>query len=34
MLRITAGTENGNPTELHHGDHAEGQPIVLIRGYR
>jgi non-heme chloroperoxidase len=33
MPRITVGTENGNPIELHYEDHGDGQPIVLIHGY-
>lgn len=33
MARLTVGTENGNPIELHYEDHGEGQPVVLIHGY-
>jgi non-heme chloroperoxidase len=33
MPRVTVGTENGNPIELHYEDHGEGDPIVLIHGY-
>jgi non-heme chloroperoxidase len=33
MARITVGTENSSPIELHYEDHGSGQPIVLIHGY-
>jgi non-heme chloroperoxidase len=33
MARVTVGTENGTPIELHYEDHGAGQPIVLIHGY-
>jgi non-heme chloroperoxidase len=33
MPRVTVGTENGNPIELHYEDHGAGQPVVLIHGY-
>jgi non-heme chloroperoxidase len=33
MPRITVGTENGAPIELHFEDHGSGQPVVLIHGY-
>jgi pimeloyl-ACP methyl ester carboxylesterase len=33
MPRITVGTENDAPIELHYEDHGGGQPVVLIRGY-
>ncbi|HET6171687.1 MAG TPA: alpha/beta hydrolase [Gaiellales bacterium] len=33
MPRVTVGTENGSPIELHYEDHGDGQPIVLIHGY-
>lgn len=33
MPRVTVGTENGNPIELHYEDHGTGQPVVLIHGY-
>jgi len=32
MARVTIGTEDGSPIELHDEDHGEGQPIVLIHG--
>jgi non-heme chloroperoxidase len=33
MPRITVGTENDAPIEIHYEDHGGGQPVVLIHGY-
>ncbi len=33
MPRITVGTENDAPIEIHYEDHGTGQPVVLIHGY-
>ena len=33
MPRITVGSENGAPIEIHYEDHGAGQPVVLIHGY-
>jgi non-heme chloroperoxidase len=33
MPRITVGTQNTAPIELHYEDHGSGQPVVLIHGY-
>jgi non-heme chloroperoxidase len=33
MSRITVGTENSAPIEIHYEDHGSGAPIVLIHGY-
>jgi len=33
MPRITVGTQNSAPIEIHYEDHGSGQPIVLIHGY-
>src|SRR4029077_18468251 len=33
MPRITVGTENDAPIEIHYEDHGAGQPVVLIHGY-
>jgi non-heme chloroperoxidase len=33
MPRITVGTENSAPIEIHYEDHGSGQPVVLIHGY-
>ena len=33
MHRITVGTENSAPIEIHYEDHGSGQPVVLIHGY-
>jgi non-heme chloroperoxidase len=33
MPRITVGTENEAPIEIHYEDHGSGQPVVLIHGY-
>jgi non-heme chloroperoxidase len=33
MPRITVGTENRAPIEIHYEDHGSGQPVVLIHGY-
>ena len=33
MPRISVGTENDAPIELHYEDHGAGQPVVLIHGY-
>jgi non-heme chloroperoxidase len=31
--RITVGTENDAPIEIHCEDHGSGQPVVLVHGY-
>jgi len=33
MPRITVGTENDAPIEIHYEDHGSGKPVVLIHGY-
>ena len=33
MPRLTVGTENDAPIEIHYEDHGRGQPVVLIHGY-
>ena len=33
MPRITVGTENDAPIEIHFEDHGAGRPVVLIHGY-
>ena len=33
MARITVGSENDAPIEIHYEDHGRGDPIVLIHGY-
>ncbi len=33
MARITVGTENGAPIELHYTDVGSGKPVVLIHGW-
>jgi non-heme chloroperoxidase len=33
MPRLSVGTENGAPIEIHYEDHGSGQPVVLIHGY-
>lgn len=33
MPRISVGTENGGPVEIHYEDHGSGRPVVLIHGY-
>jgi non-heme chloroperoxidase len=33
MPRITVGTQNTAPIEIHYEDHGSGQPVVLIHGY-
>jgi non-heme chloroperoxidase len=33
MPRITVGTENSAPIEIHYEDHGSGQPVVLIHSY-
>ena len=33
MPRVTVGTENSAPIEIHYEDHGTGQPVVLIHGY-
>src|ERR1700704_3563726 len=33
MPRISVGTENSAPIEIHYEDHGSGAPIVLIHGY-
>jgi non-heme chloroperoxidase len=31
--RLTVGTENGQPVEIHYEDHGAGRPVVLIHGW-
>jgi non-heme chloroperoxidase len=31
--RISVGTENGAPVEIHYEDHGSGRPVILIHGY-
>jgi non-heme chloroperoxidase len=31
--RITVGTENDAPVEIHYEDHGSGRPVLLIHGY-
>ena len=33
MSRLTVGTENKTPVELHYEDHGTGKPVVLIHGW-
>lgn len=33
MPRITVGTENDAPVEIHYEDHGSGRPVLLIHGY-
>jgi non-heme chloroperoxidase len=33
MPRVTVGSENDAPIEIHYEDHGSGDPIVLIHGY-
>ena len=33
MARLTVGTENDTPIELHHEDAGAGRPVVLIHGW-
>jgi non-heme chloroperoxidase len=33
MPRISVGTENDHPIEIHYEDHGRGDPVVLIHGY-
>jgi non-heme chloroperoxidase len=33
MPKVTVGTENGTPIELHYEDHGAGAPVVLIHGW-
>ena len=33
MPRLTTGTENGQPVELHYTDQGAGAPVVLIHGW-
>ena len=33
MPRLTVGSENSAPIEIHYEDHGSGDPIVLIHGY-
>jgi non-heme chloroperoxidase len=33
MPRVTVGTENDAPIEIHYEDHGGGRPVVLIHGY-
>jgi non-heme chloroperoxidase len=33
MPRISVGTENDAPIEVHYEDHGSGQPVVLIHGH-
>jgi len=30
--RLTVGTDNGRPVEIHHEDHGAGRPVVLVHG--
>ncbi|SNS04813.1 hypothetical protein SAMN06893096_101553 [Geodermatophilus pulveris] len=32
MPRVTVGSDNGQPVELHHQDVGTGRPVVLIHG--
>ena len=32
MPRLTVGTENATPIELHYTDQGSGAPVVLIHG--
>ena len=33
MPKLTVGTENDTPIEIHYEDHGSGRPVVLIHGY-
>jgi non-heme chloroperoxidase len=33
MPRLTVGSENSAPIEIHYEDHGSGDPVVLIHGY-
>ena len=33
MPRITVGTENHAPIEIHYEDHGSGDPVVMVHGY-
>jgi non-heme chloroperoxidase len=33
MPRLTVGTENGAPIEIHYEDHGAGDPVVMVHGY-
>ena len=33
MTKLTVGTENSTPIELHYEDHGTGKPVVLIHGW-
>src|SRR3954462_2301301 len=33
MPRITVGTENDAPIEIHYQDHGSGGPVVMVHGY-
>ena len=33
MPRLTVGTENSAPIEIHYEDHGSGDPIILIHGF-
>ena len=33
MARLTVGTENSAPIEIHYEDHGSGDPVLLIHGY-
>ena len=33
MTKLTVGTENGAPIEIHYEDHGSGKPVVLIHGW-
>ena len=33
MPRISVGTENETPVEIHYEDHGSGRPVMLIHGY-
>lgn len=33
MAKLTVGTENGTPIELHYSDVGSGKPVVLIHGW-
>ena len=33
MSKLTVGTENDTPIELHYEDHGAGRPVVLIHGW-
>jgi non-heme chloroperoxidase len=33
MPRITVGTKNNAPIEIHYEDHGSGDPVVMVHGY-